>query len=141
MIEVLRITVHIDYTETVKGQNGTVHMIHFNGTSNCPNFTGQTIPGSIDTQTIYNGQEHKLSARYIMQGVDCTGEKCRLYIENNGICDDNEIIHTTPKVITDSSALAYLETTKLYGTVITDKEDLLIRIYLLTNKSFFDCIQ
>ncbi len=115
MKEILTVNVKITGADSVKGTVGGVTMIHFVGDVDCEAFRGKVLPGGVDTQS-HTENGTSLSARYILDGVDLTGEKCRIFIENNGIGTPDGI-KATPRIITDSKALSYLETAKLSSRV------------------------
>ena len=99
----------------LKGPAGEVIMIPFGGTVEGDLFKGRVLPGGVDTQTVdQNGVRH-MSARYMLEGVDNTGEQCRIYIDNNGWFSGEMALpfKTIPTFFTDSKALAaYLHSNK-----------------------------
>ena len=110
MEEVLRIDVVLDRMETVRGTGGEVTMILFHGNFSC--------------------DLGKLSARYILQGVDKQGENFRLFVENNGVCRKKAPLITSPVIYTDRSELKWMEQEKLVGTVEGNGENkVVIKIY------------
>lgn len=119
--EVLTITIDITGSTDVKGKTGNATMISFNGTAECALFHGKTISEGVDTQMEVMGGIRTLSARYVLDGIDYTGKECHIFIENNGTIE-NGVIATTPKILTDSEALAFLETAKLEGTATWSPE-------------------
>ena len=115
---VLTIDVVLDDIIGVTGSRGKAAMILFHGESSCANFKGKILPGGVDTQKEPAGEKRLLSARYILEGTDCEGEWCRIFIENNGeVAGPGEVIKTTPVIYTDSKALKWLETADLSGIV------------------------
>lgn len=130
MGEVLTINVQITGMSGMERKEGNVNMICFAGSSNCRNFQGNIMDGGVDTQVLRADGSGTLSARYLMEGMDCDGKPCKLYVENNGKLDENGNITTIPKILTNSSALKWLETAELSGTVEGAGEGkILIRIY------------
>jgi hypothetical protein len=118
MKEVLTINVEITAIDEIHGSKGEVAMIHFGGYADCELFKGKIMPGAVDTQTEWYGEDRILSARYMLQGTDCAGEECRLFIENNSIgLDSNGEMITKPEIITDSKELAWLERADLRGSI------------------------
>ncbi len=115
--EVLTVNVRITEVNEVKGSTDTARMIFFDGTVDCDNFKGKILPGGVDTQKELGGAPTQLSARYILEGTDKEGNPAHIFIENNGVINEKGEITTTPKIITDSKALAFLETAELFGTV------------------------
>lgn len=129
MKELLTIKVILEKFQEVEGSECTVRMILFGGECHSDFFTGSILEGGIDVQRIYKDGNGVVSARYMMEGMDCSGKKCRLFIENNGEVIQGEIQKTYPKIITDSENLKWLEHASLYGMVTAQKEAVLIRIY------------
>ncbi len=115
--EILTINVNITDTIEVKGCTGIGRMILFDGDADSELFNGKILPGGVDTQKEVSGRNPSLSARYILEGVDYTGQQCRIFIENNGEFEKGRENRTYPKIFTDSKALSSLETTDLYGTI------------------------
>ncbi|MBY0215531.1 MULTISPECIES: DUF3237 family protein [Paenibacillus] len=130
-------TVHVaigDTTDLSNNNDGdSVVMISFGGHVTGKYFEGDILPGGVDTQIIGpNGGRHSLSARYMLQGKDYTGEACKMYIENNGMFDEkleNVLFRTSPKIITNSQALSYLNNDKLMGEGIPSNTGIDIHIY------------
>ncbi len=115
--EVFSIDIKINHTEEVISSPVSARIVSFTGFCNSPLFKGEIVHDGADTQIITEGIT-SLSARYILKGTDFTGAPCSMFIENNAASlSDGEII-TTPKILTDSPALKYLEEAKLTGTVI-----------------------
>ncbi len=129
MEEILTVDVALDSVLEVKGQKGEACMILFHGSSDCKNFKGKVLPGGVDTQKEMSGEKRLLSARYILEGTDCDGENCHIFIENNGTVEANGEITTTPVILTDSKALSWMENVDLYGTVTGIDGGVKIAIY------------
>lgn len=127
--ELLRIEIQITDAQELTAENGTVKMIAFQGACSCPLFQGKILPGGIDTQRLDHMGYGTLSARYMLEGRDETGKICRLFIENNAALQPNGEIITRPEIRTDSSALRWLETAELTGSVQVENEQLTILIY------------
>lgn len=127
--EVLTVDVVVTGANEVKGSTAEACMTLFEGTVDCDNFKGKILAGGVDTQQQCYGNARFLSARYMLEGVDCNGQSCHIYIENNGSFDKDGQIITTPRIITDSSVLSYLETAKLSGTVEGTQRGVLIHIF------------
>ena len=81
--------------------------------------------GGVDTQRETDGVGG-LSARYMLEGVDSAGEKCRIFIENEAAFGD---AWTRPTLLTDSAALRWLETAPKAGRIVTEGGRLTILIY------------
>lgn len=101
----------------LKGPAGEALMIPFSGTVTGDVFNGKVLPGGVDTQIVnQNGVRH-MSARYMLEGVDKSGDPCRIYIENNGWFETQSLpFKTIPTFYTDSKNLApYLHSNKFRG--------------------------
>lgn len=129
-------TVHVDIENTFELQNSEEHsvvMITFSGSVTGKYFEGIVLSGGVDTQIIgKNGEPHTLSARYMLQGTDNTGHSCKIYIENNGNIDKNlktALFRTSPKMITDSKALSFLNRETLVGEGYPTESGVDIKIY------------
>lgn len=130
MQEVLRIDVVLDQIETVEGAGGEITMILFHGTFSCELGSGRVLPGGVDTQIQRKGEEKSLSARYILEGKDEEQKPFRIFVENNGICKDGEVLRTNPAIYTDAEELQWMEQEKLSGIVEGGEENKVqIRIY------------
>lgn len=123
------LTIRIRITDIfdVNGGECSSRIILFTGDAYSKFFKGTVMPGAADTQIISNGIT-RLSARYILEGCDSSGNKCRIFIENNGT-DNNGVITTVPKLITDSPILKYFEDKALTGAVTADENGLIISIF------------
>ncbi len=128
--EVLSIDVVIDNAYDVKGNKGSATMITFHGESDCKNFKGIILPGGVDTQKQLTDEARILSARYILEGEDYTGEHCHIFIDNNGSIGVDGTITTRPQIFTDSIALSWMETADLTGTVTGTVSGVRICFYL-----------
>lgn len=111
------IEVDLNECHTLKSARGQVNMITFGGRCHCDFFRGEILPGGVDTQTYLTGEPGRLSARYMLSGVDGEGTPTRLFIENNGEYDADGVCITTPRIFTDSPRLAWLEDVPLTGRV------------------------
>ncbi len=128
--------VHIEIKEEISLNNlhgDSVVMILFTGSATGKYFTGEVLPGGIDTQIIEkHGDKHIISARYMLEGKDYTGEDCKIYIENNGYAikeSKNVLFRTYPKIITNSKALNFLNKDLLVGEVVFTDMGLKIKLY------------
>lgn len=123
------IHVALDACSAVKGAKEEVNFLRFHGTSDSAFFHGNILAGGVDCQIKTKGGPLKLSARYVMEGTDCAGRKCKVFIENNG-CEASDGMRTLPKVITDSEILAGMTRGALCGEISgTGDGTVEIRIY------------
>ncbi len=74
--------------QMLEGQYSRVVMIPFSAEATGKYFNGKTVANGIDTQITTKGG-FSLSARYMLEGIDSSGKKCRLFIENNGTSLEN----------------------------------------------------
>lgn len=132
------LTVHVKIEETIEMQSNnvdSVFMILFKGNATGKYFKGDVLPGGIDTQIIEkNGDRHTLSARYMLEGEDFRGSKCKIFIENNGSVKGkfkDAPFRTYPKIITDSEALEFLNYDLLVGEGVGTESGVDIKIYRL----------
>lgn len=109
----------------VCGSTQDIVMIPFTGTAESSLFKGKIIGTGVDTQFIAKGEKAFLSARYMLEGEDISGQKCRIFIHNQG----NDMGCCKPTVVTDSKALAELETMKLRSVVTPVAGGVTVRIY------------
>lgn len=132
-IMVVHVTVKGNEVNAFTGEAGGVVMIPFDATIDGKYFNGTVLPGGIDTQVFGpKGTSHTLSARYMATGKDYTGEECFVYIENNGvICNDVEggYMRTTPKFVTNSKALDFLNKQLFVGKGEPEGEGVKITLY------------
>lgn len=122
---VLEINVRITGFETVESKRGKIVMIEFDAEADCELFKGKTVAKGFDTQRIFKSGNMQLSARYMLEGVDSMGLPCRIFIENNG----NDLSFCTPKIVTNSEALNFLETSSLCSDVTPVESGVIVRIY------------
>ena len=132
--EILTVHVQIENTINLNQDDGdSVAMISFKGHVTGKYFEGEILDGGGDTQIIGRlGGRHTLSARYMLEGKDHTGELCKIYIENNGNANsklENALFRSYPKVITNSKALAYLNEDILVAEGLSTESGLDIKIY------------
>lgn len=96
---------------TLNASCGQAVMIPFSGTVSGELFSGRILPGGTDVQTVdANGVRH-MFARYMLEGEDNTGTKCRIYVDNQGWFSEGSFsspFKTIPTFLTDSKALAPL---------------------------------
>lgn len=121
---ILTVNVTTYPAQGVEGSLAGVVMIPFSAEAVGDYFTGRTIFNGTDTQISKDGK-FSLSARYLLEGTDCAGARCRLFIENVGASLDR----CTPTIITDSRELAFLETAKLSSTVECVENGVIVRIF------------
>ena len=125
---VLRIYVSITEIFETIGSDGIVKMLLFDGYCDCEHFKGKILPGAVDTQRIRQDGSVTLSARYMLEGTDRDGQDCHIFIENNATASEGKETITKPDISTDSPNLKWLETSELYGELVTEDSQLVILI-------------
>lgn len=126
-MEVLRVYINLTGSYEVVSGNRTIRMLPFKGGCDGPFFRGTILPGGVDTQKGEGDGTGTLSARYMVEGTDCEGNSCKLFIENNAEFNS----YTVPSIVTDSPALKWLETAELRGRIENIDGKLTIIIELL----------
>lgn len=131
---ILEVFVEVDFKSVsmLEGNAGDVVMIPFGGTAKGEIFSGAVLPGGTDTQTVDLSGVRHMSARYMLEGTDSAGEKCKIYIENNGHFpkDAPMPFKTVPVFRTDSKTLApYLHRSAFRGEGHSVADKLVIRFY------------
>lgn len=117
MQDLLTIHVIVEDCQTLKSPRGQINMIRFGGYCHSDCFTGDILPGGVDTQMYLTGEPGRLSARYMLSGAAADGSSAMLFIENNGIFDENGVCHTRPVIHTDNESLQWLCDTPLDGSI------------------------
>ena len=131
--EIIRIHVVTAKALHLNNEHGdSVVMIPFTGHATGTYFEGKVLDGGVDTQIIERNGRHRLSARYMLRGTDHAGQECELYIENNGEIDPaltDVLFRTSPRIVTNSRALAFLNDSALIGEGVPAESGVEIRIY------------
>ena len=123
LIMTINVTTH--EAHTLEGKTSRVVMIPFSAEAEGEYFCGKTVADGVDTQlTTRDG--FSLSARYMLEGTDRSGNKCRVFIENNGTSLNN----CRPKIYTDSKDLAFLQNAELTASVECIENGVVVRIYI-----------
>lgn len=131
MNEILTILITVLSATSVTDGTTTKNFLPFDGEAKSEYFQGKVIPGGVDTQT-YSAKGGDLSARYILEGVDCSGKPCKIFIENNGKFGEE---FTHPRIVTDSDTLKFLNNNPdIKGKLDMSDGKLTIRIYADKNK-------
>lgn len=133
MTKLFDINIRITGFNQVKSPKATVNCITFDGSCDAPFFKGTVVEGGVDTQKFEEGKTGTLSARYILKGKDQNGKDTSIFIENNGIFNEDGSITTSPWIITDNDDLRGLFERPLSGKVIPqdtpEHNQVLIEIY------------
>ncbi len=101
----------------LKGPAGEVVMIPFGGTVQGEIFNGVVCPGGVDCQRVNLTGVRHMCAKYMLEGTDSAGEKCHIFVDNNGWFNGMQSpFQTVPTFMTDSKTLApYLHQNKFRG--------------------------
>lgn len=124
----LIMTVHVILAKdiySVKGKEMDICMLPFTGSVEGKYFNGKIIGEGVDTQKIDHNGTARLSARYMMEGTDFNGNKCRVFVENNGESLDKCI----PMIVTDSEDLQFLSKANLSAVVVPNEQGVDVKIY------------
>ncbi len=122
---IMTISVKTFKAQSLEGKNSKVVMIPFKAEATGEYFCGKTVENGIDTQKITK-KGFSLSARYMLEGTDCSGKKCRVFIENNGTSLEN----CRPKIYTDSEVLAFLEEAALSANIRCVENGVIVQILM-----------
>lgn len=122
---IMTINVRTFEAQCLESRNSKVVMIPFCAEATGEYFCGKTIENGVDTQiTTKNG--FSLSARYMLEGTDSSGKKCRVFIENNGSSLDT----CSPAIYTDSDDLAFLEEAELSANIRCVENGVIVQILM-----------
>ncbi len=134
---IMQVHVRIDMKDCsfLKGPAGEVVMIPFSGTVEGEIFNGVVRPGGVDTQRVNLAGVRHMSARYMLEGEDSAGEKCHIFIENNGWFETHSTpFKTVPTFYTDSKTLApYLHQNKFRGEGHSEEGGICIKLFEVDN--------
>ena len=134
---ILEVHVRMDMKDCsfMKGPAGEVVMIPFTGIAEGEIFHGVVRPGGVDTQRVNLSGVRHMSARYLLEGEDSAGEKCHIFIENNGWFETQSMpFKTVPTFLTDSKTLApYLHQNKFRGEGHPEQGGVLIKLFEVDN--------
>ena len=122
---IMTINVTTYEAQCLEGKDSRVVMIPFSAEATGKYFSGRTVTDGVDTQISANGV-FSLSARYMLEGTDLSGNRCRVFIENNGTSLDD----CRPRIFTDSSELAFLESAELTAKVECVENGVVVSIFM-----------
>lgn len=121
---VFAVDVYLDDQYQIITKTDSVRMILFHGRVDCDFFKGEILPGAVDTQKGKKNAFDILSARYIMKGKSRSDKETMIFIENNGVINNNGCVKTKPVIITDNAdELGWLSKMNLYGLIKGISED------------------
>ncbi len=125
MIKLFDVYVDITVTVEVNGKPHDVGMRSFTGKVSGKYFNGKVIGTGVDPQYLTKDKKALLSARYMLEGKDIDGNKCRCFIENNGSFDNGFV----PKIVTDSPALSEFEEAELKAEITAKENGVIVSIF------------
>jgi hypothetical protein len=112
---------------------GNVKIIPFGGWVKSELFSGTMLPGGADVQVTNASGIRHMCAQYMFEGIDHTGEACKLFVSNNGYFEPGskpKPFHTCPTMMTDSEALSeYLHQARFRAEGKREEDGLHIRIF------------
>lgn len=129
MDPILELQIILDESYIVENETCKVAMVLFHGKCTSTFFQGTILPGAVDTQKVTPEKSPMLSARYIIEGADNKKKKTRIFIENNGMVQENGELITHPVIITDNKDLQWLEKANLIGKIVEKNQELLIQFF------------
>lgn len=111
---------------TVEGHSQTVVLVPFTGKAKGDFFNGEIIGSAVDTQRYKKDGTNSLSARYMIEGFDFKGKKCKIFVENNVSGESWK-----PSIVTDSEVLKDWESSNLRSTVEGVDGGVIVKIFKL----------
>lgn len=117
---------------SVKGGDTEITMVPFTGKAHGECFNGETVGEGMDTQRLDRRTgKFTLSARYMLEGTDREGNRCRVFIDNSTRGDGG--LH--PAIVTDSPLLADRLNAPLTADVEGSDGGVTVRIYREARKT------
>ncbi len=123
---ILTINVRCLEPMSVAGHTQNIVMVPFTGDASGDYFSGTVTGTGTDTQKTAKNGECTLSARYMLSGKDMSGADCKIFIENETRADGK----LRPMIVTDSEALAFLETSEFYSEIEPSDGGVTVRIFI-----------
>ena len=136
---VMTVNVKIDRTQIsdLESPIGKVRMIPFYGNVESELFNGEILPGACDVQVTNSGGIKHMLAQYMFEGTDCKGEKCHVFVKNDGFFEPGSSpspFKTCPVLMTDSKELMpYLSQARFRGEGQSNEEGVTIKIFDVMN--------
>ena len=126
---ILEIDVNVLSALDVEGEKQKVVMVGFDASARGKYFSGKVVGSGVDTQKYPKDEsgnvlKGSLSARYMLEGEDFEGKRCRIFIENN-VSEKGGF----PSITTDSAALRFLESSRLSSSVEAKENGVLVKIF------------
>lgn len=119
----MTIDVYIDYELSVGTDQKRATLIGFSGQAYGDYFRGVVMPCAVDAQMTENNRT-RLSAKYILEGVDCEGKQCKIYICNEGVMEAMQA-----QIITDSQALSPFNDKVFVSNIEASEKGVIVKLY------------
>ena len=139
---ILRFQIFADASQVsnLECKYGAVTMIPFTGKVESDLFTGEILPGACDVQIENPALSRNMCAKYMFAGIDREGNKCMLFVENNGylapVMRGDPWLPACPRFLTDSPVLGeYLCQQRFRSEVQGTDWGVEIRIYDVLKES------
>ena len=129
MRDIFDIRIDFENYSEMKNSEQIVKIISFGGICDSKYFQGKVMSGGTDVQILKKDGTGTVSARYILEGTDRSGARCKVYVANEGIIDIAGQMQTNPKILTDSRELSWLHTEKMQCRFETREEEFHVIIY------------
>lgn len=123
--EVMCFRIILTHRESESEGEKTVKKIFFTGYCDSDYYKGTILPGGVDRQTYVGNERTDICAEYEFDGVDSSGERCRLSVINRFGEKDWE-----PKITTDSSTLKWMNDTSFTAVIEHGKVGPVIRVFM-----------
>ena len=117
LIMTFHITIDRNAVSEVRTAGGMAKIIPFAGFVDSEHFKGKVLPGAADVQTTDAAGIRHMCAKYMFEGTDAEGRKCRLFVENNGYFEPGsrpKPFHACPAFMSDSPYLSDLLSRPVY---------------------------
>ena len=127
--ELFRLNVTETKLETVQGNTCKVDMQYFKGTASGDYFSGSVYKESSNVTKTFKDGKKKNCARFILSGKDNAGNTCKIFIQDEGTEENGKTI-TKPVILTNSKALAWMETADIQGRLSVNEKGEKVITYL-----------
>ena len=117
LIMTFHITIDRNAVSEVRTAGRMAKIIPFAGFVDSEHFKGKVLPGAADVQTTDAAGIRHMCAKYMFEGTDAEGRKCRLFVENNGYFEPGsrpKPFHACPTFMSDSPYLSDLLSRPVY---------------------------
>ncbi len=142
LIMTFRIIIDRSQISSLECPYGAVTMIPFTGSVQSELFSGEILPGGCDVQVENPALSRHLCAKYMFEGTDSAGNRCKLFVENNGYLTPDmrggPWLPACPRFLTDSPVLGeYLSQPRFRSEVHGTGDGVDILVYdVIAEESF-----